>query len=66
MKEYTVEPNKNTTGWFVKIEGVAPEDEYIDRDEAVAKAEEYAQNNKPSKVYIMDKFHNVEDERSFS
>ncbi|MGP4076183.1 DUF2188 domain-containing protein [Halobacillus sp. K22] len=65
MKEYTVAPNKDVTGWLIKIEDVAPTDLYDERDTAVAKAEEMAQENKPSKLYILDQNHEVEDERSY-
>ncbi|WP_173918444.1 DUF2188 domain-containing protein [Halobacillus sp. Marseille-Q1614] len=62
MKEYSVSPNKDVTGWFVKIEDVAPTDEYDERDTAIAKAKEMAEHNKPSRVLILDKNHEVEDE----
>ncbi|WP_082232530.1 DUF2188 domain-containing protein [Halobacillus massiliensis] len=62
MKEYSVAPNKDVTGWFVKIEDVAPTDEYPERDTAVEKAKEMAEQNKPSRVLILDKNHEIEDE----
>ncbi|MBA2175126.1 DUF2188 domain-containing protein [Halobacillus locisalis] len=65
MKEYSVVPNKDATGWFVKIEDVAPTDEFDERDKAVEKATEIAEQNKPSRVLIMDKNHEVESERKF-
>ncbi|WP_079477825.1 DUF2188 domain-containing protein [Halobacillus salinus] len=65
MKEYSVVPNKDVTGWVVKIEDVAPTDEYDERDQAVEKALEIAEKNKPSRVLIMDKNHEVESERTF-
>ncbi|MCA1020800.1 DUF2188 domain-containing protein [Halobacillus litoralis] len=65
MKEYSVVPNKDVTGWFVKIEDVAPTDMYDERDTAVEKAEEIAQQNKPSRLYILDQNHEVEEERTF-
>ncbi|MCA0971158.1 DUF2188 domain-containing protein [Halobacillus litoralis] len=65
MKEYSVVPNKDVTGWFVKIEDVAPTDEFDERDQAVEKAVELAENNKPSRVLIMDQNHEVESERTF-
>ncbi|ASF41071.1 MULTISPECIES: DUF2188 domain-containing protein [Halobacillus] len=65
MKEYTVAPNKDVTGWLIKIEDVAPTDLYDERDTAVAKAEEMAQDNKPSRLYILDQNHEVEEERSY-
>ncbi|MFZ0369256.1 MAG: DUF2188 domain-containing protein [Halobacillus sp.] len=65
MKEYTVAPNKDVTGWLIKIEDVAPTDLYDERDTAVTKAEEMAQDNKPSRLYILDQNHEVEEERSY-
>lgn len=65
MKEYSVVPNKDVTGWYVKIEDVAPTDLYDERDTAIEKAEEIAESNKPSKLYILDQDHAVEEERNF-
>ncbi|MBN8236156.1 DUF2188 domain-containing protein [Halobacillus kuroshimensis] len=65
MKEYSVVPNKDVTGWFVKIEDVAPTDLFDERDTAVEKAEEIAKQNKPSRLYILDQNHEVEEERTF-
>ncbi|MFQ3545259.1 DUF2188 domain-containing protein [Halobacillus rhizosphaerae] len=65
MKEYSVVPNKDVTGWLVKIEDIAPEKLYDERDTAIEKAVEIAENNKPSRVLIMDQNHEVEEERTF-
>ncbi|MBH0230459.1 DUF2188 domain-containing protein [Halobacillus yeomjeoni] len=65
MKEYSVVPNKDVTGWYVKIEDVAPTDLYDERDQAIAKAEEIAQDNKPSRLSIMNQNHEVEEERKY-
>ncbi len=65
MKEYTVAPNKDATGWYVKVEDIAPTDHYEKKDKAIAKAEEMAQENKPSKLYILDKYHEVLEEKSY-
>ncbi|MFC7063294.1 DUF2188 domain-containing protein [Halobacillus seohaensis] len=65
MKEYSVAPNKDVTGWIVKIEDVAPTDEYDARDKAVEKAKEMAEQNKPSRVQILDQNHEVEEEMKF-
>ncbi|UOR11100.1 DUF2188 domain-containing protein [Halobacillus amylolyticus] len=65
MKEYSVVPNKDVTGWLVKIEDVAPTDLYDERDTAVEKATELAENDKPSRVLIMDQNHNIEQEKKF-
>ncbi|MGV2621160.1 DUF2188 domain-containing protein [Halobacillus sp. ACCC02827] len=65
MKEYSVVPNKDVTGWFVKIEDVAPTDLYDERDTAIEKAEEMAKGNSPSKLSIMNQNHEVEEERTY-
>ncbi|WP_377891319.1 DUF2188 domain-containing protein [Alkalihalobacillus sp. R86527] len=65
MKEFTVAPNKDVTGWYVKVEDVAPTDLYKMRSDAVEKAEELAQGDTPSKVLILDEKHEVEEERKF-
>lgn len=59
MKNYSVAPNKDATAWMVKLEDVAPEDSYTSKDEAIAKAEEMAKENSPSKLSILDKNHDV-------
>lgn len=65
MKEYSVVPNKDVTGWFVKIEDIAPTDLYDERNTAIEKAEQIAQENKPSKLLILDQNHEVEEERKY-
>ena len=59
MKNYSVAPNKDATAWMVKLEDVAPTESYDTKDEAVAKAEEMAKENSPSKLSILDKNHDV-------
>lgn len=54
MKSYTVIPSVDATGWFVKLENVAPEELYDAKDEAIAAAIEMAQENSPSKVTILE------------
>ncbi|MGI8313511.1 DUF2188 domain-containing protein [Halobacillus mangrovi] len=65
MKEYSVVPNKDVTGWFVKIEDVSPTDLYDERNTAIEKAEEIAKENKPSKLLILDQNHEIEEERNY-
>ncbi|MFD1019950.1 DUF2188 domain-containing protein [Thalassobacillus hwangdonensis] len=65
MKTYTVVPNKDVTGWLVKMEDVAPTDVHEDRDSAVQVAKELAEKNKPSKLTIMNGKHEVEEEMTF-
>ncbi len=59
MKNFTVAPNKDVSAWMVKLEDVAPEATFDSKDEAIAKAEEIAIENSPSKVSILDKNHDV-------
>ncbi len=65
MKTYSVVPNVDMSGWFVKLENVAPEDVYEAKDDAIAAAEQMAKENTPSMVEIMDKNHNVIEEKRF-
>ncbi|RIU91199.1 DUF2188 domain-containing protein [Oceanobacillus picturae] len=65
MKTYSVVPNVDVSGWFVKLENVAPEDVYEAKDDAIAAAEQMAKENTPSMVEIMDKDHNVIEEKRF-
>ncbi|WLR50803.1 DUF2188 domain-containing protein [Bacillus tianshenii] len=65
MKEYSVVPNKDATGWYVKIEDTAPTDLYDERSAAIEKAEEIAKDNSPSRLLIQDKYHEVVEERTF-
>ncbi|HLR41488.1 MAG TPA: DUF2188 domain-containing protein [Virgibacillus sp.] len=59
MKNYSVAPNKDATAWMVKLEDVAPTESFETKDEAIAKAEEMAIENSPSKLSILDKNHDV-------
>lgn len=59
MKNYSVAPNKDATTWMIKLEDVAPTESYDTKDEAIAKAEEMAKENSPSKLSILDKNHDV-------
>ncbi|WP_174615683.1 DUF2188 domain-containing protein [Virgibacillus ihumii] len=65
MKHYTVAPNKDATAWYVKIEDVAPTEEYDKRDKAIEAAEETAKENKPSTLSILTKEHEVEEKRTY-
>ncbi|CDQ38902.1 MULTISPECIES: DUF2188 domain-containing protein [Virgibacillus] len=65
MKTYTVTPNVDATGWFVKLEDVAPEELYDAKDEAISEATRMAKENSPSKVTILDKFHNIVEETRY-
>ncbi|MBT2600203.1 DUF2188 domain-containing protein [Oceanobacillus sp. ISL-73] len=62
MRLYTVTPNVDATGWFIKLENVAPEELYDSKDEAVSAATQMAKENTPSTVQILDGDNNVEDE----
>lgn len=59
MKNYSVAPNKDATAWMVKLEDIAPTDSFDAKDEAIAKAEQMAKENSPSKLSIVDKNHDV-------
>lgn len=65
MKTYSVAPNANETSWFVKLEDVAPEEMYASKDDAISAAEKMAKENTPSKVEILDKDDNVQEEKRF-
>ncbi|ASK62320.1 hypothetical protein CFK37_09205 [Virgibacillus phasianinus] len=65
MKHYTVTPNKDATTWFVKIEDVAPTEEYDKYDKAINAAVQIAEENSPSKLSILDKYHEVVETRTF-
>ncbi|NGP44433.1 DUF2188 domain-containing protein [Bacillaceae bacterium SIJ1] len=59
MKKYSVVPNKEVNGWFVKIKDIAPTEHYDTQSEAVAKAKELAKNNTPSQIDILNEEHNI-------
>ncbi|SDQ22838.1 DUF2188 domain-containing protein [Virgibacillus salinus] len=65
MKNYSVAPNQDASAWIVKLEDIAPADEFEAKDDAIAKAEEMAKENSPSKLSILDKEHNVTREERF-
>ncbi|MFP7492663.1 DUF2188 domain-containing protein [Terribacillus saccharophilus] len=65
MKEYSVVPNKDVSGWYVKIEDVAPTEYHSTRDDAVLEAEGMAKENSPSKLVIYDAHHEIEEEKQF-
>ncbi len=62
MRLYTVTPNVDATGWFIKLENVAPEELYDSKDEAVSAATQMAKENTPSTVQVLDGDNNVENE----
>ncbi|MFC4736628.1 DUF2188 domain-containing protein [Bacillus daqingensis] len=66
MREYSVRPNKDATAWMVKIEDVAPETSFDQKDEAIAHAEEMAKDKAPSRLLIYNNKMEVEEERDFS
>lgn len=65
MKHYSVAPNKDATAWYVKIEDVAPTEEYDKKDKAIEAAEETAKENKPSTLSILSNEHEVEEKRTY-
>lgn len=65
MKNYSVAPNQDASAWIVKLEDIAPTNEFDAKDDAIAKAEEMAKENSPSKLSVLDKEHNVTHEERF-
>lgn len=65
MKNYTIAPNKDATAWFVKLEDIAVEEEYDNLDKAVEAGERIAEDNKPSTLTILNKFHEEDEKRTF-
>lgn len=65
MKEYSGVPNKDVSGWYVKIENVASAEYHSSRDDAVLEAEGLAKDNAPSKVVIYDAQQEIGEERLF-
>lgn len=65
MKEYHVVPDRDVQGWYVKLEDAAPVDHYEMKSDAVEYAEKIAQENKPSKLYILDQNREVVEERKY-
>ncbi|WJY26261.1 MULTISPECIES: DUF2188 domain-containing protein [Sporosarcina] len=65
MNMYSVVPNPEMTGWLVKLEDVAPEQQYGSKDEALDEAKRLAKENTPSVVKVLDQDHNVTDELTF-
>ncbi|MGM8365288.1 DUF2188 domain-containing protein [Virgibacillus sp. W0181] len=65
MKNYTIEPNKDASAWFVKIEGVGLYEQHDKLDKAIEAGERVASENKPSRLQIMTKDKEVEETRTF-
>ncbi|MCD7035073.1 DUF2188 domain-containing protein [Metabacillus sp. GX 13764] len=65
MKEYSISPNKDASGWYVKLEDAAPVNLYSTKSEAIEAGEKLAEENKPSSLKILNDFHQVEEEKSF-
>ncbi|WP_053217991.1 DUF2188 domain-containing protein [Virgibacillus senegalensis] len=65
MKDYSVAPNKNAEGWYVKIEDVAPTDLYSNKADAIAEAEKLASNDTPSRLMILDENHEIVEEKKY-
>ncbi|WP_077623548.1 DUF2188 domain-containing protein [Sediminibacillus massiliensis] len=66
MKEYTVTPDKDASNWYVKIEDVAPTDLYSKKDDAIEQGKKMAEENKPSRLMILDENKDVVDELRYS
>ncbi|WP_349409925.1 DUF2188 domain-containing protein [Pseudalkalibacillus sp. SCS-8] len=65
MKEYTVVPDRDVTGWDVTLEDTAPVDHFEMKSDAIEFAEKMAKENKPSKLIILDQDREVVEKREF-
>ncbi|MCF3944091.1 DUF2188 domain-containing protein [Oceanobacillus alkalisoli] len=65
MNMYSVVPNPKATGWLVKLEDVAPEEQYNSEEEAMEAAEKLAKENRPSTIQILNMEHDIVDEITF-
>lgn len=65
MNMYSVVPNPEMTGWMVKLEDIAPENQFESQSEALEEAKRLAKENSPSVVKVLDKDHNVVEEMKF-
>jgi len=65
MYVYSVTPNVDVTGWFVRLEDAVAEDVYDSKDDAIEVTEQLAQENSPSKVEIKNMNHQIEEELNF-
>ena len=65
MKMYSVAPDQDASRWIVKLEDVAPTESFPSKKGAIAAAEELAKDNSPSKLQVLDKEHNVVEERKY-
>ena len=65
MKCYTVAPNRDANGWYVKREDTAPFGEHAKKDEAIQAGLELAKANRPSRLVRLDEKHEVEVEQVF-
>jgi hypothetical protein len=65
MKEYTIVPNKDSSGWYVKLEDVAPENLYDNRSIAIDEAEKLAMDNQPSKILVYNEELELVDEKIY-
>jgi hypothetical protein len=65
MKCYTVVPNKDADGWYVKLEDTAPIGEHAKKDDAIQAGLDLAQANKPARLVVMNDRLEVEDEQVF-
>ncbi|HLQ95835.1 MAG TPA: DUF2188 domain-containing protein [Pseudogracilibacillus sp.] len=65
MKHYSIAPNKDATAWFVKVEDIGLEEQYSKKDAAIEAGEKMASENKPSTLSILNKYHEVDEEKTF-
>ncbi|PRO66282.1 DUF2188 domain-containing protein [Alkalicoccus urumqiensis] len=65
MREYSVRPNKDASSWMVKVEDVAPETSFDQKDEAIEHAEQMAKEKSPSRLLIYNNKQELEDTRDY-
>ncbi|GAF12091.1 hypothetical protein JCM19046_2415 [Bacillus sp. JCM 19046] len=65
MKEYTVTPNKDATTWFLKVENVAPFEEFDKQSSAIEAGMKLAETNQPSRLIIFDEQNQKQEIKTF-
>lgn len=65
MKKYTVVPNKDATTWFLKVEDVAPYEEFDKQSKAIEAGMKLAETNRPSQLIIFDENHEQQGIQTF-
>lgn len=66
MKKFTVRPDKNADSWFLKLEDVAPQENFDQMDDATAAGKKLASENSPSQLTIYNQHNEVVEEINFN